>query len=158
MSILCLMDQGDWKEMCLSWSLFELEKGDMVVERFAFSAGPLGWKLQGVRVFNNSNFKGQEIPLKTVRFLSLGVFQQGLKSHLPEMLLNGSLLRWQDWGSFQVFTNLKTSSFILCVMRGVPRFREFCPCSVLTFPGVRKQHFHPLSNPFFLLGWAFVVV
>lgn len=82
---------------------------------FAFSAGPEGWKLQGVRVVNNSDFKGQEVPLKAVRVLSLGVFKQDLWSHLPEMVFKGSWLRWQDWGSFQVSTNLKMSWFLLCM-------------------------------------------
>lgn len=49
LSILHIIDKEDWKDM----GLFELEKvrskGDMV-ERFAVSVGPMGWKPQGVRI------------------------------------------------------------------------------------------------------------
>lgn len=154
------MDQGDWNEV----SLFELEF--------------LNWKKENwwlkilhflqdhcVRSCQESEFLTIQISknkkyLKTVRVLSLGVFQQCLKSSRPEILLSGSMLRWQDWESFQVFINLKMSSFLLFYVwcevlwdfvNSV--FALFLPSLILG-----NQHFYPLPNPFFFLDWALVVV
>lgn len=51
MSILCVIDKGDWKEMGLSGLEKGRVEGGIMVEGFAFSARPMSWKLPGVRVF-----------------------------------------------------------------------------------------------------------
>lgn len=85
-----------------------------------------------------------------MRVLSLGVFQQGLKSSWPEILLSGSVLRWQDWESFQVFISLKMSSFLLFYVRCEVLWDFVNSVLALFLPSLvlGNQHFCPLPNPF----------
>lgn len=133
--------------------LFELEKvrskGDMV-ERFAVSVGPMGWKPQGVRIVTIQISKNETYLWKAVQVLSLAAFKQGLQSHLQEMLLKESLPEAAGLGAVSdISKHLPTLNILLTIR--CPDF-SYSVCNVVFQDFVDNSVF-PLCLPS-MVSWT----